>query len=69
MRHFTWAVTWIVFGLAVTVGTASVLHLVAVRQERQAPPAVDDPTPAIKPKPSEPMRSVVVASRRHRGIE
>ncbi len=66
MRHFTWAVTWILFGLAVTLGTATVLHQFALRHERLASPTVDEPAPTIKPKPTEPMRSVVVAARRHR---
>ena len=66
MRHFTWAVTWILFGLAITLGTATVLSQFALRQERLASPAVEQPAPTIKPKPTEPMRSVVAALRRHR---
>jgi hypothetical protein len=66
MRHFTWAVTWIAFGLAVTLGTATVLHQIALRHELPPPQAIDEPAPTIKPKPSEQMRSVVVASCRHR---
>ena len=65
MRHFTWAVTWILFGLAVTLGTATVLHQVALQHPQPAPPAVDEPAPTIKPKPEQ-GRSLVVASRRHR---
>ena len=66
MRRFTWAVTWILFGLAVTLGTATVLHQIALRHELPPPQAIDEPAPTIKPKPTEPMRSVVVAFRRHR---
>ncbi|MFI5002426.1 MAG: hypothetical protein ACHQK9_21285 [Reyranellales bacterium] len=71
MRHFTWALTWIVVGLAITLGTASVLKLVAVSQHRPAPPPAVEPTPspAGKPKPSEPGHSLIVASHRHRYSE
>ena len=56
------------FGLAVTLGTASVLNQMALRQRLPMPPptVAPMPDPTIRPKPSEPMRSVVIASRRHR---
>ncbi len=65
MRHLTWAMTWIVVGLAITLGTASVLSQVAMRQPQPAAPPIVDPAPTITPKPEQ-GRSVVVASRRHR---
>lgn len=68
MRHLTWAVTWFVVGLAVTLGTASVLQVVTTRQA--ATPAVigpaPEPAPALTPgtKPPAEGRDLVVASRR-----
>ena len=64
MRHLTWAVTWFVVGLAVTLGTASVLQTVTSRQA--ATPAIIAPAPAPAPliKPPSEGRDLVVASRR-----
>jgi hypothetical protein len=64
MRHLTWAVTWFVVGLAVTLGTASVLETVTARHA--ATPAIIAPPPAPAPitKPPSEGRDLVVASRR-----
>ena len=67
MRHLTWAVTWFVVGLAATLGTASVLQIVATRQA--AAPALiapaPQPAPAPTTKPPAEGRDLVVASRRY----
>ncbi len=65
MRHFTWAVTWFVVGLAVTLGTASVLQqVVASRQASVMPAPAADPAPAPVVKPPAEGRDLLVASRR-----
>ena len=74
MRHITWAVTWMLVGLAVTLATASVIqHNAMIRiAQHQAPimaPAPIDPPAGIKTKTSEPSRSLVVASRHRRDVE
>jgi len=51
MRHVTWAAAWFLVGLAVVLGTASVLEHRAVVAERsiQAPMPSIDPAPKGKP--------------------
>ena len=55
MRHVTWATAWFLVGLAVVLGTASVLEQRAVIAERApspVPPAIaptQDPAPRAKP--------------------
>jgi hypothetical protein len=75
MRHFTWAVTWIVVGLAVTLGTASVLSQIAAANRVAAPtgptllPApLSEPesTPVAKRSKDEPGRSVLIATHHRR---
>jgi hypothetical protein len=70
MRHFTWAVTWVVVGVSVTLGIASVLGDMAMaRRNLSVPPVVEPATPApvLTPRPpSEPGQRLVVAWRRHR---
>lgn len=74
MRHVTWAVTWMLVGLAVTLATASVIQqkaLTRVASQHPAPIAMPDTAPPLdnaKPKTDEPMRSVVVASRHRRDL-
>ncbi|HTR84781.1 MAG TPA: hypothetical protein VMI56_09895 [Reyranella sp.] len=58
MRHFTWAVTWIVVGLAVTLGTASVLSQIAAAHRIAVPTA-----PALQPAPASEPESTPVAKR------
>jgi hypothetical protein len=65
MRHLPWAVAWFIVGLAVTLGTASVLQQVTAQRQAAATPVVAPapvPAPAVKP-PAE-GRDLVVASRR-----
>ena len=74
MRHFTWAVTWMLVGLAVTLATASILQQkatirVAAQPVNGAVPETVQPATNVKPKPSEPSRSLVVASRHHHVVE
>jgi hypothetical protein len=65
MRHFTWAITWFVVGLAVTLGTASVLQqVVASRQPSMLPVPATEPAPAPTVKPPAEGRDLLVASRR-----
>ena len=70
MRHLTWAVTWMIVGLAVTLATASVIQqqaMIRVASQQPAPAIMPDaPAPAdtVRPKTNEPARSLVVASRR-----
>lgn len=65
MPHFTWAVTWFVVGLVVTLGTASVLQQVATsRQPSVLPVPAVDPAPAPAVKPPAEGRDLLVASRR-----
>jgi hypothetical protein len=77
MRQITWAVTWIVVGLATTLATANVLtHNAQLNRARPAafePPA-PTPEPVIKPiaraRPaSEFGRSVTPANFRQRGSD
>ena len=57
MRHVTWAAAWFLVGLAVVLGTASVLEHRAVVAERAIQPAPQ--SPAIEPAPkSRPAPSV-----------
>ncbi len=55
MRHVTWAAAWFLVGLAVVLGTASVLEHRAVVAERAIQPAPQAPAidPAPKSKPAE----------------
>ncbi len=75
MRHITWAVTWMLVGLAVTLATASVIQQKALMlaSQNQAPMVVPDTNAAadkVRPKSNEPARSLVVASRhRHEAID
>lgn len=63
MRHFTWAAAWFVVGLAMTLGTASVLQqVVANRAPVLAMPA-PEPVPAPGAKPPSEGRDLLVASR------
>lgn len=48
MRHVTWAAAWFLVGLAVVLGTASVLEHRAVVAERSVTPYV----PTIEPAPA-----------------
>jgi hypothetical protein len=73
MRHITWAVTWMLVGLAVTLATASVIEQKAsirVASQKPATIAVPDPTPVdnAKPRTNEPTRSLVVAARHRRDL-
>ena len=70
MRHLTWAVAWFIVGLAVTLGTASVLQQVVTSRQATATPAVP-PAPAAAPaiKPPAEGRDLVVASRRFNRYE
>ena len=68
MRHLTWAVTWFVVGLAVTLGTASVLQVVTTRPVAQ-PAVIAPPAPAPVTKPPAEGRDLVVASRRFHRAE
>jgi hypothetical protein len=70
MRHLTWAVAWFIVGLAVTLGTASVLQQVVTTRQATATPAVP-PAPATAPaiKPPAEGRDLVVASRRFNRYE
>ena len=53
MRHITWAAAWFLVGLAVVLGTASVLEQRAVAERAPSPiPAVvpaHDPAPRTRP--------------------
>ncbi len=74
MRHFTWAVTWILVGLAVTLATASVIQQQATLRLAQqhpaaAPSTAPEAVPADKPKTAEPTHSLVLASRRHHALD
>ena len=46
MRHVTWAAAWFLVGLAVVLGTASVLEHRAVVAERAIQPAPQSPAPS-----------------------
>jgi hypothetical protein len=68
MRHFTWAIAWFVVGLAVTLGTASVLQQVVSGRQAAAQPVIAPaapahvvPAPAAKPPAGG--HDMVVASR------
>jgi hypothetical protein len=71
VRHLTWAITWFVVGLGITLGTASVLQQVVIARQAARPTAIEPapvaPAPVIKP-PAE-GRDVVVASRRFNRVE
>ena len=67
MRHVTWAAAWFLVGLAVVLGTASVLEqraAVADRGPSLVPPAIV-PTPASEPrtKPADQGRQLVAYRR------
>jgi hypothetical protein len=65
MRHLTWAVAWFIVGLAVTLGTASVLQQVTTaRQAAATPPPMPAPAAVPTTKPPAEGRDLVVASRR-----
>jgi len=65
MRHLTWAIAWFIVGLAVTLGTASVLQQVVAGRQAAAPPAIaPPPPPAPVSKPPAEGRDMLVASRR-----
>ncbi|MBS0548790.1 MAG: hypothetical protein JSR24_13635 [Proteobacteria bacterium] len=65
MRHFTWAATWFVVGLAMTLGTASVLQQVVANRVPASvmPMPAPEPTPAPSVKPPSEGRDLLVASR------
>lgn len=70
MRSLTWALTWFVVGLAITLGTASVLQQVAAHRTQAvlpAPAADPAPAPVTRPpviRPPAEGRSLLVAARR-----
>jgi hypothetical protein len=51
MRHITWAAAWFLVGLAVVLGTASVLEQRATVAERGASPVAPAIAPAQQPEP------------------
>ena len=78
MRHFAWAVTWMVVGLATTLATANVLMHNANLNRAATPPTVEPNAPAPEPAgkpiakarpPAEFSRSVTPASYRQRDRE
>ncbi len=78
MRHLTWAVTWIVVGLATTLATANVLMHNAALHRAATPPMVEPAAPATGPAgkpiakarpPAEFSRSLLVSTRRYRNSE
>lgn len=72
MRHFAWAMTWMVVGLVTTLATANVLTHNAQLRRAANPPAIEPAAePLAKPvatarPPAEFGRSVIPASFRHR---
>lgn len=76
MRHFTWAMTWIMVGLAVTLGTASVLAQIAAARHVALPtaPGGQQPVPLSGPGSTptatrvkdEAGRSLMIAAHHHR---
>lgn len=73
MRHITWAVTWLLVGLGITLGTASLLMERATVQRIASPSVAPSPAAAAttdaKVKTGEPQHSLIVASRRHRAVD
>ena len=63
MRHVTWAAAWFLVGLAVVLGTASVLEQRSVVAERaptpRAPAITPAPGPAFERVKAEPGRQLV----------
>ncbi len=51
MRHITWAAAWFLVGLAVVLGTASVLEQRATVAERGTSPAAPAIAPTQQPAP------------------
>jgi hypothetical protein len=75
MRHFAWAMTWMVVGLVTTLATANVLTHNAQLRRAANPPAVEPALPGLEPMtrpvakarpPSEFGRSVTPATYRQR---
>ncbi len=63
MRHVTWAAAWFIVGLALVLGTASVLEQKAVAQ-RPMSPAVEPADPApTRTRPSEQGRQMASVRR------
>ena len=65
MRHITWAAAWFLVGLAVVLGTASVLEqrAVAERAPSYVPPSAPAHEPAPRVRPPEQGRQLVAYRR------
>lgn len=63
MRHITWAAAWFLVGLAVVLGTASVLEQRASVAERAPSPSTPMQTLAPRAKPAEQGRQLVAYRR------